>query len=294
MMSGFTRFIVGFVSVLLLNAANSAVPDSLSYQAYLTDETGAAINATTSITFSIYNVDAGGSPLWTETLPVVVNQGLLSVELGNASNPFPQDLFDTPLWVGINVADDGEMTPRRRLTTAGFAFTADNALGLQGQGPAAFDQSADIANLQSQLTAALASIAALEASLATATATITTLQADVTSGAGNIAALQSDVTAIQSDVALNASDITTLDSSLSAEASARTLGDDALTAALATVQSNSVPTLDGVLSLSGGDTAYFNGVNVQIVNGLGSTPATNGLGNLIVGYNLSRTTGDPV
>ena len=34
-----------------------------------------------------------------------------------------------------------------------------------------------------------------------------------------------------------------------------------------------------------GDTTLFSGTNVQVVNGLGSTILTNGLGNLIVGYN---------
>lgn len=72
---------------------------------------------------------------------------------------------------------------------------------------------------------------------------------------------------------------------------------------LAVVESNTVLQLSGVLSLDTTDptrpTALFNGVNVQIVNGLGATngnpgtrigatPAINGLGNLIVGYDEPR------
>ncbi|MCH7945350.1 MAG: hypothetical protein IIC73_04955, partial [Armatimonadetes bacterium] len=34
-----------------------------------------------------------------------------------------------------------------------------------------------------------------------------------------------------------------------------------------------------------GDTTLFSGTNVQVVNGMGGTETTNGLGNLIVGYN---------
>jgi hypothetical protein len=75
----------------------------------------------------------------------------------------------------------------------------------------------------------------------------------------------------------------------------------ALQAALAAVQSNTVLQLDDALRLDTTDparpTAVFNAVNVQIVNGLGATNGlasdpygvegtiTNGLGNLIIGYN---------
>lgn len=38
-----------------------------------------------------------------------------------------------------------------------------------------------------------------------------------------------------------------------------------------------------------GDTLVLSGMNVQIVNGQGATATTNGLGNLIVGYNEDHT-----
>lgn len=50
---------------------------------------------------------------------------------------------------------------------------------------------------------------------------------------------------------------------------------------------NSVLALDGYLSLNG-NTAMFDGVNVQIVNGLGLTESVNGTGNLIVGYDEAQ------
>lgn len=40
--------------------------------------------------------------------------------------------------------------------------------------------------------------------------------------------------------------------------------------------------------------ALLTGINLQIVNGLGSTETANGLGNLIVGYDLARAGGDPI
>jgi hypothetical protein len=64
----------------------------------------------------------------------------------------------------------------------------------------------------------------------------------------------------------------------------------ALQEQLAAVQNNSVLQLDGKLGFgtdaaTGQPTARFTGVNVQIVNGTEQTALSNGVGNLIVGYN---------
>ena len=61
---------------------------------------------------------------------------------------------------------------------------------------------------------------------------------------------------------------------------------------LAKVQANSVLGLDGVLSIkavAGRDTAVFEGVNVQLTNGTGMTGALNGLGNLVIGYDVDSS-----
>ncbi|NNF61510.1 MAG: hypothetical protein HKN06_09310 [Gammaproteobacteria bacterium] len=259
----------------------AAVPTSLNYQGYLTDPSGAAIDTDTQITFSIYNADVGGSSLWSDTRTVPVDQGLFSVELGNPLNPFPAGLFDTPLFIGIDVDGDGEMVPRRPLTSVGFSFKADqadDALSLQGQGPAAYDQSlhvsdvanphgvtvgqtggassGDIANLQAQLDAALATIAQVQTDLGNETS-------------ARIAADNAEIAARIADV--------------DAEEAARI-------AAVADIADNTVLALDGMLSLSGGDTALFDGVNVQVVNGTDTTDGNpNGKGNLIVGYDEPDT-----
>jgi len=63
-------------------------------------------------------------------------------------------------------------------------------------------------------------------------------------------------------------------------------------AELAVVKNNSVLGLDGLLTLSqdanGFDTVLFSGVNVQVVNGVGTTTSVNGLGNIVIGYNASN------
>ncbi len=132
----------------LCAVAGAAVPGNVSYQGFLTAPSGQTIDADTSITFSIYAVEVDGSPLWFETLLVPVDNGLFSVTLGNPANPFPPGLFETPLYLGIRVEGDVEMTPRRPLTSVGFSFKAEDADALQGRSATDLDQAAAVAALQ--------------------------------------------------------------------------------------------------------------------------------------------------
>jgi hypothetical protein len=86
--------------------------------------------------------------------------------------------------------------------------------------------------------------------------------------------LQASVSALQESNASLASKVVTMQSELNA------------------LKGNSVLALDGKLGLDG-TTAVFSGVDVQITNGsgmtVGPTPAGNGGGNLIIGYNEPLT-----
>ena len=147
MLSATRRLLIVMLTVPFA-VAHAAVPDGLQYQGYLTDPSGQAVNADTSITFSVYAVDTGGSPLWFETMLVPIDSGLFSVTLGNPANPFPPGLFDTPLYLGIRVAGDSEMTPRRPLTSVGFSFKAEDADRLQGHTAAELNQAAAVAAVE--------------------------------------------------------------------------------------------------------------------------------------------------
>ena len=133
-----------FLLLLSVSTTNAAVPQSIDYQGYLTDSTGVAINGSIDITLAIYSVEQSGSPLWSETKSVTVNKGLFSVELGGAVNPFPIGLFDTPLWLGISVGSDPEMSSRKSFNSTAFALKADDALTLDGTPSSALDQSAHV------------------------------------------------------------------------------------------------------------------------------------------------------
>ncbi len=77
------------------------------------------------VIFSIYNVDTGGTALWSEQQAVTVNNGIYSVVLGqvNAINL----LFDVPYFLGVRIGSDSEMTPRQPLTSVGYSMTSDYA-----------------------------------------------------------------------------------------------------------------------------------------------------------------------
>ena len=67
---------------------------------------------------------------------------------------------------------------------------------------------------------------------------------------------------------------------------------DLLQTDLTTIQSNNALSLGDVITVgedqNGFNTVFFNAVNLNINNGTGMTVGTNGLGNLIVGYNQKR------
>ena len=92
----------------------------ISYQGVLENGGGPA-DGTFSIKFAIYDVETGGTALWSETKSVSVVGGLFSTNLGDAS---AIDLpFDSPYWLGLTVESDQEATPRTLLTTTPYSYT---------------------------------------------------------------------------------------------------------------------------------------------------------------------------
>ncbi len=125
----FKRGRLGIIILLSLfvisSAAYASVPQTINYQGKLTDSGGAAVNATVTMVFSIYNGSTGGTALWTETHSVDVVNGIYSVTLGD-STPITLP-FDEQYYLGVKVGSDAEMTPRQALTSVGYSFAADTA-----------------------------------------------------------------------------------------------------------------------------------------------------------------------
>lgn len=95
----------------------------LQYQGRLTDPGGTPLDGTYQISFRLYNVASGGSPLWTETEPVPVQGGLLNSVLGD-STPLSMELFDgQALWLAVQVEGDAEATPRQPVLPVAYAMS---------------------------------------------------------------------------------------------------------------------------------------------------------------------------
>ncbi len=120
------RLFASFVVVVGISVTVAAgVPDKISYQGQLNDQAGAPVNGTVSMTFSLYEVESGGSALWSETQSVQVSNGVFSVQLG-AATPLVSSLFaGNVLYLGVRAGADQEMTPRLHLTTAAYSHRAE-------------------------------------------------------------------------------------------------------------------------------------------------------------------------
>lgn len=120
----FRTYIGLFVVAGLFSIAtgHAAVPGLINLQGVLTDSSGNPMpNTGYGVTFRIYTAAAGGTVLWTEETAVYTLNGLFTVVLGTQT-PVPDTAFNNPdRWLGIQMDDYPEMTPRSRLTSVAYA-----------------------------------------------------------------------------------------------------------------------------------------------------------------------------
>jgi hypothetical protein len=83
-------------------------------QGELFDSSSVPIDGTKlAFVFSLYSVPGGGSLLWTETQSITPAKGVFSAKLGSVT-PIGTDVLTTsPLFLGIQVGADAEMSPRQ-------------------------------------------------------------------------------------------------------------------------------------------------------------------------------------
>lgn len=131
--------LLDLVLVFCLAFANlpvqAGVPGTLNYQGQLSTATNVPVNATVSMTFSLYLTPTGGTALWSETLSVVVSNGQYTTTLGKIT-PLTPSMFGTPAYLGIRVESDAEMSPRMAVSSTPFALKAEDALTVGGLTPA--------------------------------------------------------------------------------------------------------------------------------------------------------------
>jgi len=135
--------IVLFALFQELRPEASAAPGiykTLNYQGKLEDSGGITVaDGAYNIKFTIYDAAAAGNVLWTaresdacgaafnpSAKSVTTSLGIFSTQLGESGDcPINLDFNDDSYYLGITVGADSEMTPRKRLGAAGYAFNAD-------------------------------------------------------------------------------------------------------------------------------------------------------------------------
>lgn len=130
------------IIIILLTAfvINAQVPQLINYQAILTDMDGNPIDGSRSIQFKIYDSEVNGDAQWSETHVVTVSNGFFSVLLGSTT-PIPYPVFDgTDKYLSIQVENDPEMTPRKRLVSVGYSMRSYDADKVDGQDASALVQ----------------------------------------------------------------------------------------------------------------------------------------------------------
>ncbi|MBU1853156.1 MAG: hypothetical protein KJ957_03825 [Candidatus Omnitrophica bacterium] len=112
--------IIGVISFVTLTYA--AVPRVINYQGKFTDKSNNPLDGNYLVTFRFYEVASEGEPLWEEGHILTLKSGMFNALLGSIK---PLDIdFDRDLWLGIEVASDGEMSPRIKLASSAYALNA--------------------------------------------------------------------------------------------------------------------------------------------------------------------------
>ncbi len=115
------------VALLVLGVGMNAqpgIPRQISYQGVIFDATGIpACDSTYTVDFAMYNVAAGGAPLWFERHIIQTKSGMFSVILGNTT---PLNVnFNQRLWLGLSVNGRTELNPRTFLTAVPYALNSE-------------------------------------------------------------------------------------------------------------------------------------------------------------------------
>ncbi len=131
----------GFGQNAATSSASVSVPPVIQFSNVATDEAGAPLSGTVTITFSLYNTAVGGQALWTEIQNVQLGSaGQYSVYLGlTQTNGLPVNIFASgqAQWLGVKVAGQPEQ-PRVYLVSVPYAMKAGDAATVGGLPPSAF------------------------------------------------------------------------------------------------------------------------------------------------------------
>jgi hypothetical protein len=180
-------FVLSALAIPTSTQATAGINKQINFQGKLTDNNGNIVGDNTySIRFRIYNdpsADAvnacsANSCLWEETDSVTTTAGLFSLKLGAVNTALASFNFNqNPLYVGVKVGSDTEMTPRYLVGSVPAAFTADN---VQGYTPGTGNNNLLLLNSSGNLSIA--------GNIQTTAGTLTVQGAGVSAFTGNVSA----------------------------------------------------------------------------------------------------------
>jgi len=117
-----------------------AVPRLVHFSGTLTDASGKALTGVVGVTFSLYDAQEGGSPIWMETQNVQARgNGEYTVLLGSTRNDgIPAEVFASgERWLGVRIQGEAER-PRVLMTSVPYSLKAVDAETLGGMPASAF------------------------------------------------------------------------------------------------------------------------------------------------------------
>jgi hypothetical protein len=117
--------IVALASLLLVRTAYAALPSVITYNGYLLNNNGNPVTSSSTLGFNFYSAPSGGTPLNGSAISVTLipsADGYFSAVIDTGAYA---TLFDTgPIYMGIAVGSEVEMSPRIQVTSAPFALSA--------------------------------------------------------------------------------------------------------------------------------------------------------------------------
>jgi hypothetical protein len=135
--TGSTSTALGSSQVRPLAQSTSPTTLTIPYSGRLTDQAsaGPVANGAYDLTFTLYNTEMDGTPLWSEALTgVAVQDGDFTTFLGS-TNPLSKEILDgQELWLAISVRGPGEsaftdLNPRQRLIDPSSASPSSPTAG---------------------------------------------------------------------------------------------------------------------------------------------------------------------
>ena len=124
MMSVQQRVRAGALAVLVIATVTSGfadVPRGFSFQGRLAGYNDEVVG----LTVRLWDASSAGNQLFSETHSgVALQNGIFAIRIGSVSGGVPTSAVIHPVWVGLAVDGEAELTPRTRLSSVPFAYAA--------------------------------------------------------------------------------------------------------------------------------------------------------------------------